>query len=103
MTLRGSMVFPKDSLKEYFSQELRWSIGLKSVRPWGYWGLLFTHGLPWALIGAAVALSIGYTPVATFYLVAYLILRVGLACLTGVWGLCHRKLATTFWRPPRPA
>ena len=54
-----SMVFPQDSLEEYFSHELRWSIGLKSVRPWGYWGLLFTHGLPWALLAAAVGLSIG--------------------------------------------
>ena len=100
MTKPVSMVFPKDSLKEYFSHELRWSIGLKSVRPWGYWGLSFTHGLPWALIGAAVALSIGYTPVATFYLVAYLILRVGLAWLTGVWGLGDRKLSKILWLVP---
>jgi len=100
MTKPVSMVFPKDSLKEYFSHELRWSIGLKSVRPWGYWGLIFTHGLPWALIGAALALSIGSTPVAAFYLVAYLILRVGLAWLTGVWGLGDRQLAKILWLVP---
>jgi len=100
MTKPVSMVFPKDSLKEYFSHELRWSIGLKSVRPWGYWGLLFTHGLPWAFIGAAAALSIGSTSVAAFYLVAYLILRVGLAWLTGGWGLGDRQLAKILWLVP---
>ena len=91
-----SMVFPKGSLKEYFSHEMRWSIGLKSVRPWGYWGLVFTHGLPWAFIGAAI----GSTPVAAFYLLAYLILRVGLAWLTGVWGLGDRRLAKILWLVP---
>ncbi len=91
-----SMVFPKGSLKEYFSHEKRWSIGLKSVRPWGYWGLVFTHGLPWAFIGAAI----GSTPVAAFYLLAYLILRVGLAWLTGVWGLGDRRLAKILWLVP---
>src|SRR6266436_7135872 len=91
-----SMVFPKDSVQEYFRHELRWSIGLKSVRPWGYWGLVFTHGLPWAFIGAAI----GSTPVAAFYLLAYLILRVGLAWLTGVWGLGDRRLAKILWLVP---
>ena len=42
-----TMVFrPNESIREHFSHELRWSIGLKSVRPLGYCGLVFTHGLP---------------------------------------------------------
>jgi ceramide glucosyltransferase len=95
-----SMVFPKDSLEEYFSHELRWSIGLKSVRQWGYCGLVFTHGLPWALLGAAVALSIGSLPMAASYLLAYLILRVGLTWLTGAWGIGDRDLAKILWLVP---
>lgn len=100
MTKPVSMVFPKDSLREYFRHELRWSIGLKSVRPWGYWGLVFTHGLPWAFIGAAAALSIGSMSMAVSYLLAYLILRVGLAWLTGAWGLRDHKLAKILWLVP---
>lgn len=100
MTKPVSMVFPKDSLEDYFSRELRWSIGLKSVRPWGYWGLVFTHGLPWALLAAAVALSIGSTPLAASYLLAYLFLRVGLTWLTGTWGIGDRGLAKTLWLVP---
>ncbi len=95
-----SMVFPKDSFEEYFSHELRWSIGLKSVRPWGYWGLVFTHGLPWALLGAAVALSIGSMSIAASYLIAYLILRVGLTWLTGAWGIGDQELAKILWLVP---
>jgi ceramide glucosyltransferase len=95
-----SMVFPKDSLAEYFSHELRWSIGLKSVRPWGYCGLVFTHGLPWALLGAAGALSIGSVPMAASYLLAYLVLRVGLTWLTGAWGIGDRDLAKILWLVP---
>ena len=95
-----SMVLPKDSLEEYFSHELRWSIGLKSVRPWGYRGLVFTHGLPWALVGVAVAISIGSIPLAAAYLVAYLVLRIGLTWLTGAWGIGDRELAKILWLVP---
>src|SRR5260370_3542300 len=92
-----SMVFPKDSLKEYFSHELRWSIGLKSVRPWGYWGLVFTHGLPWAFIGAAVALSLRSPPIAASFFFSYLIFCGGVAWVTGGLGVCGRSPAQIFW------
>ena len=95
-----SMVFPRETLGEYFNHELRWSIGLKSVRPLGYWGLMFTHGLPWALLGAAVGLSIGSVFTAVSYLLAYLILRVGLTWTTGAWGLGDRKLHKVLWLVP---
>src|SRR6267378_2527167 len=77
------MVFSKENFSEYFHRELRWSIALKSARPSGYWGLLFTHGLPWALVGAAVGLLIGSPQIATFYLLAYLFLRAAMTWLTG--------------------
>jgi ceramide glucosyltransferase len=95
-----TMVFPEDTLKEQFRHELRWSIGLRSVRPLGYWGLIFTHGLPWALLGAAAALAIGSMPIAVSYIVAYLIIRVGLTWLTGAWGIGDRQLAKILWLVP---
>ena len=87
------MVFPKETLSEYFHRELRWSIALKSARPSGYRALLFTHGLPWALFGAVVAESIGYLPLAVSFLLAYLILRIALTWLAGSWGLGDRQLS----------
>jgi ceramide glucosyltransferase len=95
-----SMVFPKETLAEHFRRELRWSIGLRSVRPLGYWGLGFTHGLPWAVLAAVAALSIDLTPMAFSYLVAYLILRVGLTWTTGKWGIGDRQLAKILWLVP---
>jgi ceramide glucosyltransferase len=94
------MVFPKENLTEYFHRELRWSIALKSARPSGYWGLLFTHGLPWALIGGAVGLSVGLPLLGASYLLAYLVLRVVLTWLTGRWGLGDRQLVKNLWLVP---
>ena len=95
-----SMVFPKETFAEYFSRELRWSIGLRSVRPLAYWGLVFTHGLPWALLAAAAAASIGSMPMAVSYLAAYLILRLSLTWTTGKWGIGDLQLAKILWLVP---
>jgi ceramide glucosyltransferase len=95
-----SMVFPKETLGEHFRRELRWSIGLRSVRPLGYWGLVFTHGLPWALLGAAAAVSIDSMRMAVSYLLAYLVLRVGLTLTTGRWGIGDRQLFKILWLIP---
>lgn len=100
MTKPITMIFPNETLAEHFRHELRWSIGLRSVRPLGYWGLIFTHGLPWALVGAAAAMSIGSIPAAVSYLVAYLILRVGLTWTTGRWGIGDRQLGKILWLVP---
>jgi len=94
------MVFSKENFSEYFRRELRWSIALKSARPSGYWGLLFTHGLPWALVGAAASLLIGSPLIATFYLLAYLFLRAAMTWLTGRWGLGDRELYKIMWLIP---
>lgn len=95
-----TMVFPNESMREYFQHELRWSIGLKSVRPLGYWGLIFTHGLPWALLAFAISMAKGSMPLAASYLLAYLALRVGLTWLTGSWGLGDPKLSKILWLVP---
>jgi len=95
-----SMVFAKENFAEYFQRELRWSIALKSARPSGYWGLLFTHGLPWALVGAASGLLIGSPQLAASYLIAYLFLRVAMTWLTGRWGLGDRELYKIMWLVP---
>ncbi|HKV63623.1 MAG TPA: bacteriohopanetetrol glucosamine biosynthesis glycosyltransferase HpnI [Candidatus Acidoferrum sp.] len=100
MTTPVTMVFPGETLREHLRHELRWAIGLRSVRPLGYWGLVFTHGLPWALVGAATAMSVGSLALAVLYIVAYLVLRVGLTWLTGRWGMRDRQLGKILWLVP---
>jgi hypothetical protein len=51
-------------------------------------------------VGAAVGLSIGSIPIAVSYLLAYLILRVALTWLTGMWGLGDRQLSKILWLVP---
>ena len=69
------MVFPRETLRDFFKHELRWSILLKNLRPVGYAAMAMTFGLPWA---ALVALA---------YFAAYLVLRLAVAWTIGVWGL----------------
>jgi ceramide glucosyltransferase len=98
------MVFPQESIGQYFRHELRWSIGLKNVRPTAYWWLILTHGLPWALLAAALAAAVGWAGIAVAHLVAYLGLRLGLAWTTGAWGLGDSGAWKKLWLvPPRDA
>jgi ceramide glucosyltransferase len=94
------MVFPEENLKEFLTHELRWSIGLRNVRPAGYAGMIFTHGLPWALLAALVAGAAGWIGVAVFYLAAYLVLRLSVAWAAGVWGLGDKAIAPKLWLVP---
>ena len=95
-----SMVFPKETIAEFCQRELRWSIALKSARPSGYRAMLFTHGLPWALAGAALAFYVGRPLFATFYLMIYLTLRLTVTWFTGSWGLGDRRLGKLLWLVP---
>lgn len=94
------MVFPRETLREFLSHELRWSIGLRNVRPTAYLGMVFTHGLPWAILAAAIAARAGLPWLSTAYLAAYLLLRLTMAWSSGVWGLGDRKIAAKLWLLP---
>ncbi len=39
---------PAYTLRQFFRHQLRWSRTIRDARRWGYAGLLFTFGLPWA-------------------------------------------------------
>ena len=41
---------PAYALRQFFRHQLRWSRTIRDARRWGYAGLLFTFGLPWALL-----------------------------------------------------
>jgi ceramide glucosyltransferase len=95
-----SMFFPKQSFREFLRHELRWAIGLRNVRPAGYAGMVFTHGLPWAILASSVAAASGWRGLAISYVAAYLILRIGVGYAAGVWGLRDRDVAAKLWLAP---
>ncbi|MFZ0796693.1 MAG: bacteriohopanetetrol glucosamine biosynthesis glycosyltransferase HpnI [Terriglobales bacterium] len=41
---------PAYTVREFLRHQLRWSRTIRDARRWGYTGLLFTFGLPWALV-----------------------------------------------------
>ena len=94
------MVLPDESFAAFLKHELRWSIGLRNVRPVGYVGMLLTHGLPWTLLAVALATASGWGSVAMAYAVAYLILRLGVVWTTAVWGLGDSQIAGKLWLVP---
>lgn len=94
------MVFGEETFAEFLRHELRWSIGLRNVRPAGYAGMVFTHGLPWAVFAAIVAGTAGWPGLAILYVAAYLALRIGMAWTAGVWGLGDKEIASKLWLVP---
>ncbi|HKV61144.1 MAG TPA: glycosyltransferase [Candidatus Acidoferrum sp.] len=94
------MVFPQETIGQYFRHELRWSIGLKNVRPTAYPWLILTHGLPWALLAAGLAASAGWQGIAAAHVMAYFGLRLGLAWATGTWGLGDKGAWKKLWLIP---
>jgi len=91
------MAFPSQTLGAYLRHELRWAIGIRNIRPGGHFGMLFTHGLPWAIAAACVAPSMG---IAAMYLGAYFVSRFAMAWTVGVWGLRDPILRRRFWLLP---
>ena len=92
------MAFPSETLGGYLRHELRWVIGIRHIRPGGHFGMLFTHGLPWAIAAACVAPSRGHWRGLSG---AYFILRVRDGVDGGRLGTCAiRFCGAAFWLLP---
>lgn len=46
---------PPYRLREFLAHQLRWARGVRDARPRGYFGLVFTFGLLWALLAVAAS------------------------------------------------
>jgi ceramide glucosyltransferase len=65
----------------FFQHQLRWSRSTRDSRRWGYAGLVFTFGLPWAFFNL-IASGLSLESIALFVLA--LLVRVALALVVGV-------------------
>jgi ceramide glucosyltransferase len=75
-----SIVYPRQSFGQALRHQLRWNMTVRCSRPWGHLGLLFTQGLPWAVLAAAVAPRWW---IGAAYLAGYGLLRFCVAWLVG--------------------
>lgn len=90
-------VFPTQTLRQCFAHQVRWTLTMKHSQPWGHLSLIFTQGLPWSVLAAAIAPSWG---VAASYLAGYIVLRGLMAWTVGVWGVNDPLLRRKMWLVP---
>ena len=92
-----NMVYPRESLLQFVRHELRWTIGLRNIRPRGHAALALTFGLPWTILAAFLAPSSG---IAALYILSYLVLRSAVYLTIGVWGLQDSVVRRNWWLAP---
>ncbi len=83
-TFPVAIVYPHQTVAGAFRHQLRWNLSIRYSRPWGHLGLIFTQGLPWAVLAAVVAPS---RSVAAYYLAAYLVCRTLMALVVAIKGM----------------
>jgi ceramide glucosyltransferase len=90
-------IYPALRFRDFWEHQVRWARTVRLVRPASYFGLIATHGLPWAVLAAVVApaawVSIGF-------LAAYLLLRLTMGWVVGVWGVRDDVLRRRLWLVP---
>jgi len=90
-------MYPAQTARGFWDHQVRWARTVRLCRPLSYVGLIFTHGLPWAMVAALVAPA---RWIAAVYLLAYVILRRVMAWTVGVWGLRDAVLRRKLWLLP---
>ena len=90
-------MYPAQTMKGFWQHQVRWARTVRMVRPGSFLGLAVTHGLPWCLLAAMVSPSLG---VGAAYVGAYLVLRLLMAWVVGVWGIGDEVLREKLWLVP---
>src|SRR5437870_1033875 len=90
-------MYPAQTLRSFWDHQVRWARTVRLCRPLSYAGLLFTQGLPWAVFAALVAPT---KWIASFYLLAYLVLRFAMAWTVGLWGVGDEVRRQKIWLVP---
>jgi len=78
-----------NTMSDLLHKRTRWMTVQRLMRPWGHIGLIFTFGLPWALVAVAVKPT---AAVALAYLGSYAMFRVAITWTVGAWGMKQRGL-----------
>jgi ceramide glucosyltransferase len=85
------------SWRGFVNHQLRWYRTVHDARPRGYAGLVFTHGLVWALLNV---LASGASPVSLWILAMSFFLRLTLAMTVGARVLADHEVLPNLWLLP---
>lgn len=88
---------PAYSWRGFVDHQLRWARTVRDARPWGYAGLVFTHGLGWALLNV---LASGASALSLWLLGLSFFLRLAQAMTVGAQVLCDHQLLPRLWLVP---
>lgn len=90
-------MYPAQTLKSFWEHQVRWARTVRMVRPASFFGLVVTHGLPWCILAAVAAPTVF---VGAGFLGAYLVQRLLMAWVVGVWGVGDEVLSEKLWLVP---
>jgi ceramide glucosyltransferase len=90
-------MYPAQTLRGFWDHQTRWARTVRLCRPFSYFGLIFTHGLPWAVLAFFIAPTV---LIGASFLAAYFILRLLVAWTVGVWGLHDDTVRRKPWLIP---
>jgi ceramide glucosyltransferase len=88
---------PAYNWRGFIDHQLRWARTVRDSRPWGYVGLIFTHGLAWALLNV---LASGLSPLSLWLLALSFFLRLSLAMMVGAEVLADHQVLPNLWLLP---
>jgi len=88
---------PAYAWRGFIDHQLRWLRTVRDARPAGYVGLIFTHGLSWALLNV---LASGLSPVSLWLLGLSFFLRLAQAMTVGAAVLGDHEVLPNLWLLP---
>jgi ceramide glucosyltransferase len=88
---------PAYNWRGFLDHQLRWYRTVRDARPWGYLGLIFTHGLAWALLNV---LASGMSPLSLWLIGLAFFLRLTLAMTVGATVLGDHHVLPALWLLP---
>jgi ceramide glucosyltransferase len=88
---------PAYTWRGFLDHQLRWARTVRDARPWGYAGIVFTHGLALALLNV---LASGMSPLSLWLLGLSFFLRLAMAMKVGAGVLGDRQVLPNLWLLP---
>jgi ceramide glucosyltransferase len=88
---------PAYAWRGFFDHQLRWLRTVRDARPAGYAGLIFTHGLGWAMLNL---LASGLSPLSLWLLGLSFFLRLAQAMTVGAEVLGDHEVLPNLWLLP---
>ncbi|MGA3130312.1 MAG: bacteriohopanetetrol glucosamine biosynthesis glycosyltransferase HpnI [Terracidiphilus sp.] len=88
---------PAYGWRGFIDHQLRWLRTVRDARPAGYVGLIFTHGLMWALVNV---LASGLSPLSFWLLGLSFFLRLAQAMTVGAEVLSDHEVLANLWLLP---